>query len=294
MDAIDGVFDGYVPKPSGIVTGEVPVWNGTTWVRSSVTNIGASSLGSGTPDGTKFLRGDGTWAVPTVSGMETGALVPYAGVSVPSGYLLCDGSAVSKTTYSGLWSALSANKGTFTVTIASPGVVTLNAHGFVGGERVYLTTTGALPTGLAVDTNYWVIYVDANTFRLASSQANYLSSTAINTSGSQSGTHTLFHSPYGVSGSTNFLLPDLLGRIPVGASGSGGKVLVRSAGIDDGRSASVRSISHRHTVDAVNNTNTGGSRVKGDSNSPANQVTSGDADNVDYPAFQVVRFIIKT
>lgn len=34
-----------VDKPAGIASGEVPVWNGTAWVRSSVTNIGASSLG---------------------------------------------------------------------------------------------------------------------------------------------------------------------------------------------------------------------------------------------------------
>lgn len=62
MDAIDLLFDGYAAKPSGIVSGEVPVWNGSTWVRSSVTRIGASSLGSGSPSSSTFLRGDGTWA----------------------------------------------------------------------------------------------------------------------------------------------------------------------------------------------------------------------------------------
>jgi hypothetical protein len=63
MDSIDLLLDSYVPKPSGIVNAEVPVWNGTTWVRSSVTRIGTSSLGSGTPDSTKFLRGDGSWQI---------------------------------------------------------------------------------------------------------------------------------------------------------------------------------------------------------------------------------------
>jgi hypothetical protein len=59
MDFIDGILVG---KPTGIVSGEAAVWNGTAWVRSSVTRLGASSLGSGTADATKFLRGDGAWA----------------------------------------------------------------------------------------------------------------------------------------------------------------------------------------------------------------------------------------
>jgi len=62
MDAIDTLLDSYAAKPSGIVSGEVPVWNGSAWVRSSVTRIGVGSLGSGSPSSSNFLRGDGTWA----------------------------------------------------------------------------------------------------------------------------------------------------------------------------------------------------------------------------------------
>lgn len=47
MDAIDVVLDSYIGKPSGIAAGEAAVWNGTSFVRSSVTNVGASSLGTG-------------------------------------------------------------------------------------------------------------------------------------------------------------------------------------------------------------------------------------------------------
>ena len=32
-----------------------------------------------------------------------GSIIPYAGSSAPSGYLLCDGSAISRTTYSALF-----------------------------------------------------------------------------------------------------------------------------------------------------------------------------------------------
>lgn len=61
MAAIDPLIGNRVLKPAGIVTGEVPVWNGTTFVRSSATPIGPSSLGSGTPSVATFLRGDGAW-----------------------------------------------------------------------------------------------------------------------------------------------------------------------------------------------------------------------------------------
>ena len=50
-----------------------------------------------------------------------------------------------------------------------------------------MNTDGALPTGLSVDTQYWVISagLSADDFRLSTSKAG----SAINTSGSQSGTH---------------------------------------------------------------------------------------------------------
>jgi hypothetical protein len=73
-----------------------------------------------------------------------------------------------------------------TVTIASPGVVTWTAHGFANGQAVVFTTTGALPTGIVANQVYFVISQATNTFQLS---ATY-NGPAINTSGSQSGTHT--------------------------------------------------------------------------------------------------------
>lgn len=79
---------------------------------------------------------------------------------------------------------------TVTISIATPGVVTWTAHGLFSGQRIRLTTTGALPTGLAVDTTYWVNVVNADTFNLSSSLANLQAGTFIATSGTQSGVHT--------------------------------------------------------------------------------------------------------
>lgn len=82
-----------------------------------------------------------------------------------------------------------ATVGTFTVTIASPGVFTLNSHGLVAGDIVKFTTTGALPTGLVVGTKYYVISagLSSNAFEVSAT----LAGSAVNTTGSQSGTHTL-------------------------------------------------------------------------------------------------------
>ncbi len=79
---------------------------------------------------------------------------------------------------------------TVTITIAAPGVVTWTAHGLVSGQKIQLATTGALPTGLAAATTYWITKVDADTFKLSTSLANAQAATFITTTGSQSGVQT--------------------------------------------------------------------------------------------------------
>lgn len=76
-----------------------------------------------------------------------------------------------------------------TISIASPGVVTLASHGLKAGDTVYFTTTGALPSPLSPNTTYYVISsgLTTNQFEIATS----FGGTAINTSGTQSGIHTL-------------------------------------------------------------------------------------------------------
>lgn len=143
---------------------------------------------------------------------KPGFLATTAGV-LPTGWLECDGSAVSRTTYADLFKALVTDYGfasvTFSVTIASPAVVTAASHGFLGGERLRLSTTGALPTGLATGTDYFVERIDANTFYLLSAARG---GSRINTSGSQSGTQTYLRSIWGLgNGTTTFNVPNLTG-----------------------------------------------------------------------------------
>lgn len=86
-----------------------------------------------------------------------------------------------------------ANLSGVTMTIATPCVVTWTAHGMLTGDSITFTTSGALPTGLAVNTQYWITKVSDNTFNLSTSLITLAAGTLIATSGSQSGTHTGHH-----------------------------------------------------------------------------------------------------
>jgi microcystin-dependent protein len=46
-----------------------------------------------------------------ITGMPVGSITQYAGSSAPSGWLLCNGSAISRTTYSALFSVISTTYG---------------------------------------------------------------------------------------------------------------------------------------------------------------------------------------
>jgi hypothetical protein len=59
------------------------------------------------------------------------------------------------------------------------------------GTRVRLTTTTTLPAGLSLATDYYVIPVDNNTFKLATSYANAVAGTQINITDAGTGTHTI-------------------------------------------------------------------------------------------------------
>jgi hypothetical protein len=82
------------------------------------------------------------------------------------------------------------NARTATVTIASPAVVSLATHGFLAGQAIKFSTTGALPTGIVAGTTYYVISTGlaAGTFQFAASPGG----TAINTTGTQSGVHSVY------------------------------------------------------------------------------------------------------
>jgi hypothetical protein len=79
--------------------------------------------------------------------------------------------------------------GTCTISNATPAVITKTAHTFVAGDRLRLSTTGALPTGLLTSTTYYVLAagLTADTFEVSLTAGG----AAINTTSAGSGTHTV-------------------------------------------------------------------------------------------------------
>ena len=128
------------------------------------------------------------------------------------------------------------SQATVTITIASPAVITWAGHGLTVDDVVNFTTTGSLPTGLAVGTDYYVLPLTVDTFSvcLASGGKN---GTAVNTSGTQSGVHTakwiVGQDNYGRQRSTNppiFRKPDhwsfaSFGQDLLGVCSSDGRLL---------------------------------------------------------------------
>lgn len=72
---------------------------------------------------------------------------------------------------------------------ASPAVFTKAGHGLVAGDPFQLTTSGALPSGLAVSTTYYVIATGLTSSEFQASAS--VGGSAINTGSAGSGTHTL-------------------------------------------------------------------------------------------------------
>jgi hypothetical protein len=85
---IDALIAARIGTPAGITTGEIPVWNGSTWVRSSTLRPAQSSLATGTPAITTFLRGDGAWQKGGLNllwdSVDAGVTLPAASITTPS------------------------------------------------------------------------------------------------------------------------------------------------------------------------------------------------------------------
>lgn len=166
---------------------------------------------------------DGTNLYLNTSSLPAGAFLDWPSTSLPAGFLECDGSAVSRTTYASLFAVVSTTwgagdasttfnvpdlrgrvrigRGTGTVaeTVAAGSVdtggdtftVTSNNTKWVTGQAVILTTTSGLPAGLAVLTTYYLIRVTATTIRFASTLANAQAGTQIDLTTQGTGNHTL-------------------------------------------------------------------------------------------------------
>lgn len=92
----------------------IPEWDaGTTYYINSVVSSGGIAYTSITDNNLNNAPPNATyWKIGILGGSEqTGVVKMYASTSAPSGYLLCDGSAVSRTTYSDLFATIGTTYG---------------------------------------------------------------------------------------------------------------------------------------------------------------------------------------
>jgi hypothetical protein len=75
--------------------------------------IPIANLATGTPDGTQFIRDDGTLVVPGSASAPTGTITMWGGAiaSPPAGWLICNGAAVSQAVYAALYAILGTKYG---------------------------------------------------------------------------------------------------------------------------------------------------------------------------------------
>jgi hypothetical protein len=165
-------------------------------------------LASGTDAASWFVSYD---AVPVGHEMDWGGLTP------PVNYIARDGASLLRASYPALFAVLCPSQ-SCTMTIANPCVVTANGHGLTSGMCVSFESSGSLPTSVGAFQNRWVTVVTADTFKLSATVAAYVAGTYIDTHlDSQSGSHTLRKSIWGITDATHFNVADERGIGSVGA-----------------------------------------------------------------------------
>lgn len=97
---------------------------------------------------------------------------------------------LSTTNVTGTGSRTLINSNTFTAT-SSSGLLLNYTNDFNTLTKVRFTTTTTLPTGLAIDTDYWLVRVSSTTARVATSLANAIAGTVIAYTDAGTGTHTM-------------------------------------------------------------------------------------------------------
>jgi len=123
--------------------------------------------------------------------LTAGYAVTAAGTVVPATLEIFDILAwvrVTTVTTTTAQNVISSN--TFTAS-SSSGLLLTYANDWQNFSKVRFTTTGTLPTGLSLNTDYWLVRVSATTARVATTFANAIAGTTIAFTDAGTGTHTL-------------------------------------------------------------------------------------------------------
>lgn len=179
---------------------------------------GANNTASGTAiSSTNNLLDAGYISTLIPSGVVWG----YGGTSAPTGWLLCDGSAVSRTTYANLFTAISTNFGTGdgsttfnvpdyrgrtpigsgtgtktftyssgTTTYTITGATNSSSNEIQTGQPFVFKANGSSGSNLTDNTTYYFVRSAYNQFQVSSTLANAQNGTVITTAAPTGGTPT--------------------------------------------------------------------------------------------------------
>jgi len=106
----NGTFKGQVSTNSDMAVGGNFAVSGGSTFSGTVTIAGANVQAANAKVCASAFFGDGSNLTGIVA-MPTGAVVPFGGSSAPTGFLLCAGQAVSRSTYSALFGVISTTYG---------------------------------------------------------------------------------------------------------------------------------------------------------------------------------------
>lgn len=233
-----------------------------------------------------------TTTIPIVS-VPTGGLMPYAGATAPDQFLLCDGQAVSRTTYADLFAVIGTayGVGNGTTTFNVPNLMGRVPMGAGTGAQNGGSGSGAISGGTAMTARSRGDFSGAESHTLSEAQLPVHSHT-------MSHSHTMYHThTYSGTTSTN---GDHNHAPPVAVTYGGNAGNYRSLFATnsafwsggDWNNAVTTNGNHNHTFSGttsdVSTANTGGS-----SSANTGNVGSGSAHNNMQP-FTVFNYIIKT
>lgn len=116
LQAAAVIADAAIPKPSSPAANDGLVWNGSAWINAKILDahiaagaaIAASKIAGYPSDGTKFLRGDGSWSTTSGAVFPPAFVGITAGSSAPATWVFCDGASYPRTggTYDALFAAI--------------------------------------------------------------------------------------------------------------------------------------------------------------------------------------------
>jgi len=86
-------------------------------------------------------------ATGAIAALPAGVMIDYAGGTAPSGWIMCDGAAVSRTVYAGLFAAIGTAYG------AGDGSTTFNLPDFRGRFARYMDNMGTVAGAASRDTS---------------------------------------------------------------------------------------------------------------------------------------------